>query len=72
MARLTVLIVDDEPLIRAGLRLVLDGAQGIVIVGEAGDGVLDPVEHWLAHADGHPCGSAFDNAANAIARLTRF
>ena len=34
-----VLIVDDEPLIRAGLRLVLDGAQGIVIVGEAGDGV---------------------------------
>ena len=39
MARLTVLIVDDEPLIRAGLRLVLDGAQGIVIVGEAGDGV---------------------------------
>ena len=39
MARLTELIVDDEPLIRAGLRLVLDGAQGIVIVGEAGDGV---------------------------------
>jgi len=39
VARLTVLIVDDEPLIRAGLRLVLDGAQGIVIVGEAGDGV---------------------------------
>ena len=39
MERLTVLIVDDEPLIRAGLRLVLDGAQGIVIVGEAGDGV---------------------------------
>ena len=34
-----MLIVDDEPLIRAGLRLVLDGAQGIVIVGEAGDGV---------------------------------
>ena len=34
-----MLIVDDEPLIRAGLRLVLDGAQGIVIVGETGDGV---------------------------------
>ena len=39
MARLTVLIVDDEPLIRAGLRLVLEGARGIEIVGEAGDGV---------------------------------
>ena len=39
MERLTVLIVDDEPLIRAGLRLVLEGARGIEIVGEAGDGV---------------------------------
>lgn len=39
MAGLRVLVVDDEPLIRAGLRLVLDGAQGIAIVGEAGDGV---------------------------------
>lgn len=35
---LTVLLVDDEPLIRAGLRLVLDGMNGIQIVGEAGDG----------------------------------
>ncbi len=34
-----VLIVDDEPLVRAGLRLVLDPARGIEIVGEAGDGV---------------------------------
>ena len=39
MERLTVLIVDDEPLIRAGLRLVLEGARGIEIAGEAGDGV---------------------------------
>lgn len=36
---LKVLLVDDEPLIRAGLRLVLDGSQGITIVGEAADGV---------------------------------
>lgn len=36
---LSVLLVDDEPLIRAGLRLVLDGINGIEIVGEAGDGV---------------------------------
>ncbi|UUW89643.1 response regulator transcription factor [Nocardioides sp. WV_118_6] len=34
-----VLVVDDEPLVRAGLRLVLDPARGIEIVGEAGDGV---------------------------------
>ncbi|WP_338089829.1 response regulator transcription factor [Nocardioides lijunqiniae] len=33
-----VLIVDDEPLVRAGLRLVLDPARGIEIVGEAADG----------------------------------
>lgn len=33
-----VLIVDDEELLRSGLRLVLDGAAGIEVVGEAGDG----------------------------------
>lgn len=33
-----VLLVDDDPLVRAGLRLMLDGADGITIVGEAGDG----------------------------------
>jgi len=35
---LRVLLTDDEPLIRAGLRLILDGAPDIEIVGEAGDG----------------------------------
>lgn len=39
VAELNVLLVDDEALIRAGLRLVLDGARGIRIVGEAEDGV---------------------------------
>ena len=33
-----VVLVDDEPLIRAGLRLILEGAPGIEIVGEAEDG----------------------------------
>ncbi|MBK1783179.1 response regulator transcription factor [Prauserella cavernicola] len=33
-----VLIVDDDALVRAGLTLMLDGADGIVVVGEAGDG----------------------------------
>ncbi len=35
---LRVLLADDEALIRAGLRLVLDGFAGITIVGEAADG----------------------------------
>lgn len=41
MAELTeirVLLVDDEALVRTGLRLVLDGSRGIRIVGEAADG----------------------------------
>ncbi|HEU5473571.1 MAG TPA: response regulator transcription factor [Actinophytocola sp.] len=33
-----VLVVDDDPLVRAGLRLMLHGAHGIQVVGEAGDG----------------------------------
>ncbi|QVQ50646.1 response regulator transcription factor [Spiractinospora alimapuensis] len=44
MARVTdtdqvsVLIVDDDPLLRTGLRMMLDGAEGIRVVGEAADG----------------------------------
>src|SRR5699024_11289251 len=37
-ARVRVLLVDDEALMRAGLRLMIDGAHGIEVVGEAGDG----------------------------------
>ena len=51
MARVTVrvLIVDDDPLVRAGLTMMLDGADGIVVVGEAADG--DEVPQALdAHA----------------------
>jgi DNA-binding NarL/FixJ family response regulator len=33
-----VVIVDDEPLVRAGLRMVLSTEPGIEVVGEAGDG----------------------------------
>lgn len=33
-----VLLVDDESLVRAGLRLLLDGTGGISVVGEAADG----------------------------------
>ncbi|RFU85669.1 DNA-binding response regulator [Streptomyces triticagri] len=34
----TVLLVDDEPLVRAGLRAVLEAQDGIEVVGEAADG----------------------------------
>ena len=33
-----VLVVDDDALVRAGLTMMLDGADGIVVVGEAEDG----------------------------------
>ena len=33
-----VLLVDDDALVRSGLRMMLAGAAGIDVVGEAGDG----------------------------------
>jgi DNA-binding NarL/FixJ family response regulator len=35
---LTVVIVDDQALVRAGFRMILDAADGIRVVGEAADG----------------------------------
>jgi DNA-binding NarL/FixJ family response regulator len=43
-----VLIVDDDALVRAGLTMMLDGAHGITVVGEAADGADVP-----AAADAH-------------------
>ncbi|GAA1500142.1 response regulator transcription factor [Streptomyces synnematoformans] len=37
-AGVTVLLVDDDPLVRAGLRLMLGGADDVEVVGEAADG----------------------------------
>ena len=34
-----LLVVDDEPLVRAGLHLILNGTEGITVVGEAADGL---------------------------------
>ena len=38
MAGVTVLIVDDDALVRGALRMMLSGSDGIEVVGEAGDG----------------------------------
>jgi DNA-binding NarL/FixJ family response regulator len=42
-----VLLVDDQPLVRSGLRMILCLEEGFVIVGECGDGaeVVDAVGH---------------------------
>ena len=34
----TILIVDDDPLVRAGLRLILGGSPSLQVVGEGSDG----------------------------------
>ncbi|HYC32658.1 MAG TPA: LytTR family DNA-binding domain-containing protein [Gemmatimonadales bacterium] len=39
MAELRVLLVDDEPLVRRGIRDFLDGVSDVRVVGECGDGV---------------------------------
>jgi DNA-binding NarL/FixJ family response regulator len=43
-----VLLVDDDPLVRAGLRMILSSADDIEIVGEVGDGA-GAVEAVTAH-----------------------
>jgi len=37
-SRIRVLVADDEPLVRSGLRLILDAEPDLEVVGEAGDG----------------------------------
>jgi DNA-binding NarL/FixJ family response regulator len=37
--RIRVILVDDDPLVRAGLGMILNGATDIEIVGEAADGI---------------------------------
>ncbi|SDE31385.1 response regulator [Glycomyces harbinensis] len=39
---LNVLVVDDDPLVRAGLRMILGGAGDLAVVGEAGSGTEVP------------------------------
>jgi DNA-binding NarL/FixJ family response regulator len=35
---ISVILVDDQPLLRKGFRMVLEEQEGIVVVGEASDG----------------------------------
>ncbi|WP_406142313.1 response regulator [Streptomyces sp. NBC_01089] len=53
MARVTIrlLVVDDDPLVRAGLALMLGGAADIEIVGEAADGSEVPALVAAVHPD---------------------
>lgn len=46
-----VLVVDDDPLVRTGLRFLLGGLPDIALVGEASDGdeVLDAVREHASH-----------------------
>src|SRR5215211_3751544 len=37
-APIRVLVVDDDPLVRAGLAMILDTAADLILVGEAADG----------------------------------
>lgn len=38
MSSIRVLLVDDDPLVRSGLRLMLDGFSDVTVIGEVGDG----------------------------------
>ena len=36
--RVRILLADDEPLVRQGMRLILDAEDDLEVIGEAGDG----------------------------------
>ncbi len=38
VSEIRVVLVDDEPLLRHGLRMIMEGAPGISVIGEAGNG----------------------------------
>jgi DNA-binding NarL/FixJ family response regulator len=46
-----ILIVDDHPMMRAALRLALEDAAGLEVVGEAGDGLEAVVQYRALRPD---------------------
>ena len=48
---ITVLLVDDQPLIRMGFRLILNAADGIEVIGEADDGATGVTQAHLLQPD---------------------
>jgi DNA-binding NarL/FixJ family response regulator len=48
---ITVLLVDDHPVVRTGLRALLDVQDGIVVAGEAGDGPTALALAWSLRPD---------------------
>ncbi|WP_442875164.1 response regulator [Actinoplanes sp. NBC_00393] len=51
MSEVRVVIVDDDPLVRAGLTMMLDGADGIVVVAAVADGDEVPAALDEHHVD---------------------
>ncbi|MEU9451147.1 response regulator transcription factor [Streptomyces sp. NPDC048277] len=66
MTAIRLLLVDDDPLVRAGLSLMLGGAEDIEIVGEAADG--DEVEALVDRT--HPDVVLMDIRMQAVDGLT--
>jgi DNA-binding NarL/FixJ family response regulator len=49
--RLRVLLVDDDPLVRSGLRVILSSADDLIVVGEAADGAAAVAATGTRHPD---------------------
>ena len=66
-----ILIVDDHPLVRAGVRAMLNQADGIVVVGECADGDQVVAVADNAHPDvvlmDMPVGGGADATRNLLA-----
>ena len=43
---LSVMLIDDHPVVRAGLRAVLNSFDGVEVVAEAADGDAEVPEGW--------------------------
>ena len=51
MNSIQVLLVDDEPLVRSGLRAILESEPDIAVVGEADDGAAAVTQARRTHPD---------------------